>query len=339
MILGAIIKNHRIDKYAPQGHCQIRQFMIMENLSGFRYNVGGKPDHWCNMNKQLGRLGNILLLSMIALCACADTDNLQSQTSETPPSETTAIQPGSAEIGTMEFRANGEDLLREGWVSKDGWQLSFNHVYITFANAQAYQTLIPYNPHAGVEPLAQQIISLVEFKTVDLAGGDQSAETILVNQVPAPPGRYNAISWQMVPAVDGMAAGYSLMLVGRASKDGLTVPFNLRFNQEMAFTCGDYVGEKRKGILQPGSRANLEATFHFDHLFGDREAEAEAAINTRALGFEPLAAIATSEGVDANLDTLREQLATEDYQRIMEILPNLAHVGEGHCAEKQMQRD
>ena len=50
------------------------------------------------------------------------------------------------------------------------------------------------------------------------------------------------------------------------------------------------------------------------------------------------AAIATPEGLDANLDTLREQLAAEDYQRIMAILPNLAHVGEGHCAEKPMSR-
>ncbi|BAI89936.1 hypothetical protein N39L_19940 [Limnospira platensis NIES-39] len=290
------------------------------------------------MKKQLLKLGNILLLGAIALCACADTQNLQSQTSETPPSETTAIQPGSAEIGTIEFRANGEDFIREGFVSKDGWELSFNHVYVTIANAQAYETLIPYNPDTGVEPQAQQIISLVEFQTVDLAAGDESAATILVNEVPAPPGRYNAISWQMVPAVDGMAAGYSLMLVGTASKDGLTVPFNLRFNEEMAFSCGDYVGEERKGTLQPGGRADLEATFHFDHLFGDPEAEAEAEINTGALGFEPLAAIATPEGLDANLDTLREQLAAEDYQRIMAILPNLAHVGEGHCAEKPMSR-
>jgi len=163
-----------------------------------------------------------------------------------------------------------------------------------------------------------------------------SAETILVNEVPAPPGRYSALSWKMVPAADGPAAGYPLVIKGTASKDGQSVPFTLKFNEELAFTCGDYVGDDRKGILQPGGSAEMEATFHFDHLFGDGEAAPDDEINTGALGFEPIAAMATDGSVDADLDTLQAQLSEAEYQQLMEILPNLAHVGEGHCTETQM---
>lgn len=283
------------------------------------------------MKKHLVKFGGLVLLAPWLLFGCN-----QPQTLETSPSETTAIDSTEAEIGTMEFRANGEDFVREGFVTKDGWQVEFDHVYVTFADVIAYETLVPYNPEAGGEPQAKQVISLVELKTVDLAAGDENAETILVNEVPAPPGRYNAISWTMVPSADGMAAGYPLVMMGTASKDGQVVPFNLKFNQEMAFICGDYVGDDRKGILQPGDRADLEATFHFDHLFGDGEAAPDDDINTGALGFEPLAAIATTDGIDANLDTLREQLSETDYQQIMKILADLAHVGEGHCAETQI---
>ena len=32
-------------------------------------------------------------------------------------------------VGTLELRANGEDFIRQGFTSKDGWQIEFDHVY------------------------------------------------------------------------------------------------------------------------------------------------------------------------------------------------------------------
>ena len=290
----------------------------------------------CEMKKQFVTIGSWVLLGPIAMFGCSQPQTSEPEVSEAPTAETAEAEPVSGEVGTMEFRANGEDFVRKGFVSKDGWQIDFENIYVNFADAQAYETLVPYDADAGGEPQAKQVISLVESKTVDLAAGDENAETILVNEVPAPPGRYSALSWKMVPAAEGPAAGYPLLIKGTASKDGQTVPFTLKFNEELAFTCGDYVGDDRKGILQPGDRAEMEATFHFDHLFGDGEAAPEDEINTGALGFEPIAAMATDGSVDTDLDTLNAQLSAEDSQKLMEILPNLAHVGEGHCTETQM---
>jgi hypothetical protein len=53
--------------------------------------------------------------------------------------------PGKA-TGTLEFYANGEDFVRQGFVSKDGWSIQFDHVYITLDGIAAYQTDPPYAP-------------------------------------------------------------------------------------------------------------------------------------------------------------------------------------------------
>ncbi|NEQ31375.1 MAG: DUF4382 domain-containing protein [Leptolyngbya sp. SIO4C5] len=246
----------------------------------------------------------------------------------------TADQPGaetSSEPGTLALRANGEDFVRQGFVTKDGWQINFDHVYVSLADVKAYQTSPPFDADAEAALEAEAEVPLVKAETVDLAAGDAEAEPILVTQVEAPAGQYNALSWEMVPASEGPAAGQVLMLVGTAEKAGETVDFTLKFDQPYAYVCGDFVGENRKGILEPADSADVEATFHFDHIFGDGEAAPEAEINTGALGFEPIAALATDQQVEADLAALEQQLASEDYAQLQTALQGLAHVGEGHC--------
>ncbi|MEO1288023.1 MAG: DUF4382 domain-containing protein, partial [Chloroflexota bacterium] len=51
--------------------------------------------------------------------------------------------------GTLEFHANGEDFVREGFVSKDGWIINFDHVWVSLSNVRAHQTNPPYDPFAG----------------------------------------------------------------------------------------------------------------------------------------------------------------------------------------------
>jgi len=51
---------------------------------------------------------------------------------------------GSGATGNLKFYANGEDFVRQGFVSKDGWAITFDHVYINLSDIAAYQTEPPY---------------------------------------------------------------------------------------------------------------------------------------------------------------------------------------------------
>lgn len=262
------------------------------------------------------------------LSACSGEDAPQSSTQQQGQPQAQAQGQG-----TLQVRANGEDFVRQGFVSKDGWEVSFDHVYINLADVTAYQTDPPFNPESADPIRAQQQVMLPGEKTVDLAAGDENAEPILVGEVAAPAGRYNALSWRMAIAKDGPAKGYALVIVGTGVKDGQTVNFTLNLDREMTFTCGDFVGDERKGILEANGNADLEATFHFDHLFGDGDAPADDELNTGALGFEPIAALAQNGQARADLKTLNASLSKENRDLLDSILPSLGHVGEGHCRQ------
>lgn len=270
------------------------------------------------MKKQVLLLGSWALLASSTLLGYSQTAATQENT------------------GMLQIKANGEDFVREGFVSKDGWNITFDKLYVNLAEVTAYQTEPPYNAETGGQPQAVETVLLVSEETVDLALGEENADPILVAEVPAPAGRYNALSWKMLKAAAGPAAGYSLVAIATATKDGQTIPFTLKIDEEMQFTCGDFVGDERKGILQPGGKADLEATFHFDHLFGDGEAPPDDEINTGALGFAPLAALAEDGKLEADAATLQQKLSPADYNKLKAILPSLGHVGEGHCHESLM---
>ncbi len=253
------------------------------------------------------------------------------------------VNPGlgvaqAAEEGTLQIRANGEDFVRQGFVSTDGWQIDFDHVFVNLAGLTAYQTDPPFDPESGEEPEASVQVSLDQPVTVDLAEGDEEADPILVGEVSAPAGRYNALSWQMTPATEGPAADQVLVMVGTATKDGETIQFVIQVDQEFGYVCGDFVGDERKGILAANGTADLEATFHFDHIFGDGEAPADDPINTGALGFDPLAALAEGESLEVDMPTLAAELSADDLATFEKTLVGLGHVGEGHCEETVASR-
>jgi hypothetical protein len=284
------------------------------------------------MKGQVIQIASLLLVVAGAIQSCTSNQPPQSQTSpQATPAETTAAEPG-----TLQIRANGEDFVRQGFTSKDGWKISFENVYATLGDVTAYQTDPPYDAEADKDLNAKEKVSIDAAKTVDLAAGGNDAEPILVGEIKAPPGRYNALSWRLVKATEGPANGAPLLLKGQATKNGQTVDFNLKLDQELAYTCGEFVGDDRKGELQPGGTADLEATFHFDHLFGDADAPAEDELNKGALGFQPLATIAQGGKLNVDMATLKQELTEQDYKKLLAILPSLGHVGEGHCKETQL---
>lgn len=270
----------------------------------------------------VGLIGTMLLVGLV-LAGCGGT-------SPEPPATGSASGSGSAGSGTLHFRANGEDFIRQGFVSKDGWMLNFDHVYVTLADITAYQSDPPFDATAGGTPQAVVTATLEQpVYTVDLAEGDAQAEPILIDMLEAPAGRYNALSWNMVKATEGPASGAVIVLQGTATQDNQTMPFTIRLDQQSSQFCGDYVGDTRKGILEADGIADLEATFHFDHLFGDGEAAPDDAINTDSLGFAPFAALAKDGTVDVAMSDIEAGFSAEDLDHLGTI--HMTHVGEGHC--------
>lgn len=247
-----------------------------------------------------------------------------------------AVTGQTAETGTLVFTANGEEYIREGFLAKDGWELTFDHTYITISGITAYQTDPPYDTEQGWEIDYPVKAELAGVYTVDLA--DSDADPALVGEVAVvPAGRYNALSWEMVRALEGPAAGYMLVLAGQAEKGDQLIDFVLRFEKEVAYLGGEYIGDERKGILSAGGSAELEMTFHFDHLFGDGEEDADDPLNLAAFGFDPIAALAVDGTVNVNMADLQVSLSGEDYELLVSILTHLAHVGEGHCLARFME--
>jgi len=222
---------------------------------------------------------------------------------------------GGGDTGTLQFYANGEDFVRQGFVSKDGWSISFDHVYITLSEITAYQTDPPYDPHEGGSIDGKVTTGLDNAYTIDLAEGGDDAPPILVGELAdAPVGQYNAISWKMVMAESGPASGNSLVMIGTAEKDGQIVDFNINIDSECSYDCGEYVGDQRKGILAKDGTADLEMTFHFDHIFGDADTPIDDELNVGALGFEYFIDYADGKTADIDMEEM-----------------HLGHVGEGHC--------
>lgn len=290
------------------------------------------------------RLSALVLVGVVSLApnfllGCASQTSEREGTGETAASDASsatdsAANSGEVGSGTLVVRANGEDFIRQGFTTKDGWQISFDHVYVNLADVKAYQTNPPYDPSMAEELKAQETVDVASSQTVDLAAGNENAEPVLVAESQnVPAGRYNAISWRITPAAEGPAAGYALVMDGTAQKDDQTIDFVIRSAQELAYVCGEYVGDQRKGILADGEQTDLEATFHFDHIFGDGEAPNDDPINTGALGFEPLAALAENGQLEADLAQLESSLPAEEYATLEQAMQGLAHVGEGHCEQ------
>lgn len=239
--------------------------------------------------------------------------------------------------GTLEFRANGEDFVRQGFVSKDGWAIQFDHIYISLSNIRAHQTNPPYDPFEGELTRSQVMVGLPDQFVIDLAEGDADAETIVIGTVEdAPEGYYNAVAWMMTPAEDGDIEGYSLVMDGVAEKDDTTIDFIVRIDDFFTYTCGAFVGDARKGIVQADGIGDVEMTFHFDHIFGDADTPLDDSLNVTAPGFDMFAQLATDNVVDVSLSDLNMLLAKDEYQMLVDILPSLGHTGEGHCHESNL---
>ena len=224
----------------------------------------------------------------------------------------------AAAAGTLQFFANGEELITEGFVSpkltRDGWALTFTHAFVSVSDITAYQADPPYDARSGETVPASHTVALDGNHIVDLAAGSPESPPVFVGEKKGvPAGHYNAISWEMTRDEKGLLSGYTMLLIGQAEKDGQLVDFRIRTAEEATYTCGEFVGDERKGFLSEGGIADLELTFHFDHIFGRADKDPDDPMNTEAVGFEPFA---DGTGMhDIRLEGM-----------------HIGHAGEGHCA-------
>jgi hypothetical protein len=238
--------------------------------------------------------------------------------------------------GTLQFYTSGGDIVRQGLLAKDGWQLTFDHVYVTMAEITAYQTDPPYDPVYSADIIRYETSTALDgTHTVDLKGGEDASR--LVGEVAdAKAGAYNAVSWKMVPASTGDAAGFSLVLIGKAETEGQTINFDMRFDWEASFLCGDYFLsgadlKASKGRLDPGGTSDLEMTFALDSVFGDGRLPAASVLNRDAFGFEPLAALAQDAFLDVDTGDLQAALSGDDYQALEKALTEIGYTGARLC--------
>ena len=236
--------------------------------------------------------------------------------------------------GTLVFTVNGEDFAREGFVSEDGWRVDFDHVWVHVVGPTAYQVVEEVNqallvlhaghPHAEI-PEGAARVALDDSFRIDVHQGDGPLELGAVDD--APIGNYNRLSFQLMPDDTG-----SLVFEGVATKDEQELPFTIRIDAALDFTaCGPHPDEK--GVLAEGATAEVEATLHFDHIFGDAqegpaEPEDPETVNAVAIGFGPFAALAVDGSVDLGQQDLE---AMPEWEQLQEALLTLGHTGEAHC--------
>ncbi len=281
------------------------------------------------MNGNLVKFNTIALLSL-TIASCTNSETAESNSSN----PAVANAQGQA---TLNLVANGEDFVRQGFVTKDGWTMSFNRLDVNLAEVTAYQMDGAFEPTEtdtldGLE--YQERVSLVDTpQVVDLAEGEADATPILVTNAEVTPGFYNAVAWQIDTASsDSSLAGKTMVMQGTATKDDRVINFDISLDRPIQYLCGEYVGDERKGMVEADSPGELETTFHFDHVFGDAETSADDALNVDALGFEPLAQLASNDSLTVDDATLTQQLSAEDQEKLTKAVIGLGHVGEGHCA-------
>lgn len=225
---------------------------------------------------------------------------------------TTAVPAGESRADSLTLFASGEDLATEGFtapeLTRDGWALAFDRILVTLDAVTAWRSDPPFM--ADGPTITGAALPLGGPFTVDLVDADDD-DRVAVATVPAEAGFYNALSFALVPAVEGEFAGFSLVLQGTARRDGQEVDFILATRDAIAHACGEYVGDARLGFVTADAGGEVEITLHLDHIFGSADMDADDPTNMDALGF---AAFAAGGMQEFSLDGL-----------------HVAHVGEGHC--------
>lgn len=242
--------------------------------------------------------------------------------------------------GNLHFNINGEDFVRNGFVSKDGWSISFTHAYTQIENL-----------YAGRSADGEQI-SVAGNHFIDMKEGQEAAT--LFTSTTAAAGHYDRVSWSLDPIgsdsvtfhgntstdetdILNAYSGNVIVLIGTATKDSNSIDFTLSFDLTLSWSSVGPFGsgeDSSPDLLLAGGNAFIEATFHFDHIFGDGDDGLDEGVNPGAVGFQPFADLVPGENGTLQIDgfgDLQTRFSSEDYYTLLKAYLTLGHSGEEHC--------
>ncbi len=246
--------------------------------------------------------------------------------------------------GTLEFYANGEEFIRDGFTGKTGWDITFDHFYMNIQGATAYQvvestssaqTTLKHagHPHEDI-PEGTAHEALTDAYYLDLHEGDD--RQLIDSVTGAAAGNYNYVAFSIVQADDGEYSGYSIVMIGTAVKGDEAVTFNIKLDEEMTFsTCKQELDDEYAGVVDDGGTGSVELTFHSDHIFGDADEALDdpLSVNPGAIGFQPFADLDTDADGVINVDQsdIEADFDSNTLGIFLAALYTIGHSGEGHC--------
>lgn len=223
--------------------------------------------------------------------------------------------------GVLVFETNGENYVRQGFKDKTGWFIQFDHLFVNISQPTAYFG------HALKAQLAGDYL-------VDLTKASAAKPNIEVGRLSTRPGNYQSLKFTIKRIVSGKYAGYSVIMIGHATRAGERVPFKILLDAQIEFDGPDgYVGDRVKGIVKKDQIERVEMTFHFDHIFGDQSASLKNHVNTGAVGFDFFHQFKKAGEVDVRQQDL---VGSKGYEDLLRSLDYLGHLGEGHCLAKNL---
>ncbi len=224
------------------------------------------------------------------------------------------------ETGNLAFVANGEGFVADGFTDKFGWKISFSKVLVNITD-------IKVEAKDGSKTVSLPGTHLVDFKS----SKDATVKIGSVEKVPAT--EYRSLTWSVKRLDSGEYNGASMVLIGTAEKGDKKIDFVIKFNEEITWNAKEgYSGDKVKGIVKKGETGEVEMTFHWDHVFGDKNAAADTHINKGAVGFKYFEKFAENGKVVVGQDKLSKETDKDDFKKLIKSLHGLGHSGEGHAS-------
>lgn len=225
----------------------------------------------------------------------------------------------AVEKGNLRFLANGEGFVANGFTDKTGWKIEFTKVIVNLTDISV------------LSKDGAITVNLPGVFPTDLKkGADATVSVGEVQNVNAT--EYRRLKWSVKRMTEGEYNGYSMVLMGTAVKAGKKITFTIKLDEEVTWDAKDgYSGEKVKGIVKKGQTGEVEMTFHWDHVFGDKSQALTHHVNKGAVGFDFFARFAKNNVVDINQQELKEK-GKDLYKMLIVSIHNMGHSGEGHAA-------
>ncbi len=106
--------------------------------------------------KKTGNITSAIVLFSLLLSSCK-------------ANESTVEQGTKVNQGTIMLVANGENLVRQGFLAKDGWQIEFDRLEVTVSQVIAYEVNSDYDRDVKQNLKSQpQVVILAQPTTIDL---------------------------------------------------------------------------------------------------------------------------------------------------------------------------